>query len=61
MRDEHLTALVLAAALVLVAFALGDVPSLLLPPVLHSAGPGRARATLVEDAPGSPTTRTRPE
>ena len=37
MRPDHLTFLVLAGAVALVAFALGDVPALLLPPALHSA------------------------
>ena len=44
MRDDHLTALVLAAAVALVAFAFGEVPSLLLPPALHSADQGTPRA-----------------
>ena len=37
MRPDHLTFLVLAGAVALVAFALGGVPALLLPPALHSA------------------------
>ena len=37
MRPDHLTFLVLAGAVALVAFALGEVPALLLPPALHSA------------------------
>ena len=37
MRDDHLTFLVLAGAVTLLAFTTGAVPALLLPPTLHSA------------------------
>ena len=64
MRPDHLTFLVLAGAVALVAFALGGVPALLLPPALHSAtrigengAQTRAEARRGGKVPGEPRGR----
>ena len=44
MRDDHLTFLVLAGAVTLLAFTTGAVPAMLLPPVLPTSRPEWAAA-----------------